>query len=339
MNGGGVLGVLKIGDTDRDGRQKRIEHTGRYLRASRTGGVSLRAQTRVSGVNLTANTNHGVRVSTRLAKNTQVAFQNGRFILRGRYRSDAAKVNLSKSGVTVSTKTPVGSFNWIRPGRSSFKLGGVQLRGHNAAWLQAIYALFALVAAVVGLLLRVLAGIVQGVVAVVGHFALKRQLAAEETARPRFELQEVAAVGERICADQGIDPDAEPARDLLAALSFIVISLGRGERRFEGATSGMVDASDAASHAFATDARTTGEQVGQWLPDAGNEQYPLAVAGTLHALASALARRVDADTRAEALLALDDACLAAGPKTLLQEELIDLLVPAMEVDVVLAGES
>lgn len=333
------MGFLKIGETDRDGRQKRIEHTGRYLRASRTGGVSLRAQTRVSGVNLTANTNHGMRVSTRLAKNTQVAFQNGRFILRGRYGSDAAKLNLSKSGVTVSTKTPVGSFNWVRPGRSSFKLGGIHLRGHNAAWLQAIFALFALVAAVAGVVLRVLAGIVQGVVAVFGHFALKRQLAAEEAARPRFEVQEVVAAGERICAEQGIDLDAEPARDLLAALSFTLVSLGRGERRFEAAALGMADAGDAASHAFAVDARTTGERVGQWLPDAGEAHYSLAVAGTLHALAAALARRVSADTRAEVLLALDDACLAVGPKTLLQEELIDLLVPAMEVDVVLAGES
>lgn len=332
------MGFLKVGETDRDGRQKRIEHTGRYLRASRTGGVSLRAQTRVSGVNLTANTNHGVRVSTRLAKNTQVAFQNGRFILRGRYGSDAARINLSKSGVTVSTKTPVGSFNWIRPGRSSFKLGGIHVRGHNAAWLQAVYGVFALVAAVVGLLLRVLVGIVQGLVAVVGYFAVKRQLAAEEAARPRFQRSAVAPVGERICAEHGLDPDAEPARDLLAALSFTVVALGRGERRFDAAALGLPEADDAASHAFAVDARTTGARLGQWLPAAGVEGYPLAVAGILHALAAGLARRLDGKTRAEVVLALDDACLSAGSKTLLQEALIDLLVPAMAVDVVLAGE-
>lgn len=59
--------MLKVGEKDRDGRQKRIEHTGRYLRASRTGGLSLRAQTRAGDV-------------------------------------------------TVSAKTPIGSFNWIGPG-------------------------------------------------------------------------------------------------------------------------------------------------------------------------------------------------------------------------------
>jgi len=126
------VGLFNIGDTDRDGRQKRIEHGGRYLRASRTGGVSLRAQTKVAGVNVTGNTSHGARISTRLAKNTQVAFQNGRFVLRGRYGSDAAKLNLSKSGVTVSTKTPVGTLNWIKPKRSSFTMAGIQLRGEKA---------------------------------------------------------------------------------------------------------------------------------------------------------------------------------------------------------------
>lgn len=123
--------------------QKRIEHTRRYLRASRTGGLSLRAQTRAAGVNPTGNTRHGACVSTRLAKNTQIAFLNGRFILRGRYGSDAAKFNLSKSGVTVSTKTPIGSFTWIRPGRSSSKIAGIQLRGHKAAAIQGIFAIFA----------------------------------------------------------------------------------------------------------------------------------------------------------------------------------------------------
>ena len=40
--------MLKVGEKGRDGRQKRIKHTGRHLRASRTGGLSLRAQTRLN---------------------------------------------------------------------------------------------------------------------------------------------------------------------------------------------------------------------------------------------------------------------------------------------------
>lgn len=72
-------------EKDSDGRLKRIEYRGKYLRASRTGGVALRAQARAGGINFTANTNRGARVSTRIAKGTQAAFQNGRFVLRGRY--------------------------------------------------------------------------------------------------------------------------------------------------------------------------------------------------------------------------------------------------------------
>ena len=90
---------------DADGRLKRIEYRGKYLRESRTGGVSSRAQTKLAGLNLTANTQHGFRVSTRVAKGTNVGFQNGRFVLRGRYGKGRTKLNLSKSGVSVSSKT------------------------------------------------------------------------------------------------------------------------------------------------------------------------------------------------------------------------------------------
>ncbi len=70
---------LNLGKKDEYGRQRRIEHRGRYLRASRTGGVALRAQAKAAGVNFTANTSRGFRVGTTPLKNTQVAFQNGRF--------------------------------------------------------------------------------------------------------------------------------------------------------------------------------------------------------------------------------------------------------------------
>lgn len=130
---------LKIGERDRDGRQKRIEHTGRYLRASRTGGVSLRASARVSRITATLNSRHGVRLSTGIAPYTQIAMQNGRTILRGRYGRDELRFNVSKSGVTASTKTGIGTLNWIKPRRSSAKLFGVQIRGRNAVLLNALH--------------------------------------------------------------------------------------------------------------------------------------------------------------------------------------------------------
>ena len=125
-----------------DGRLKRIEYRGKYLRASRTGGVALRAQGKAAGVNFTVNSSNGTRVSTRVAKGTNVGFQNGRFVLRGRYGKGPTKLNLSKSGVSVSTKTSVGTVNWFKPKSSSAKIGGVQFRGDNALIINGIVAIF-----------------------------------------------------------------------------------------------------------------------------------------------------------------------------------------------------
>jgi hypothetical protein len=133
-------------ERDAEDRLKRIEYRGRHLRASRTGGVALRAQTKAAGINLTANTAHGARVSTRLAKGTQGAFQNGRFILRGRYGDGPTKLNLSKSGVSVSSKTDIGTINWFKPGYSSVKIGGVQVRGKNAVYLHLIIGIIQVIA-------------------------------------------------------------------------------------------------------------------------------------------------------------------------------------------------
>ena len=62
-------------NVDSEGRLKRFEYRGKYLRASRTGGTSLRAQAKAAGLNFTVNSKHGVRVSTRVAKGTNVGIQ------------------------------------------------------------------------------------------------------------------------------------------------------------------------------------------------------------------------------------------------------------------------
>jgi hypothetical protein len=136
--------VFNIGVKDSDGRLKRIEHCGRHLRISRTGGIAVREQIKVAGLSLTANSRHGVRATTRIAKGTNAGFQNGNFRLRGRYGKGPTKLNLSKSGITASTRTAIGTFNWMKPNRSSVKIGGVQIRGKNAAAFQMVYAVFAL---------------------------------------------------------------------------------------------------------------------------------------------------------------------------------------------------
>ena len=150
------MGLFNLGSKDEYGRQRRVEHRGRHLRASRTGGVALRAQAKAAGVNVTANTSTGFRVSGTPMTNTQVALQNGRFVLRGRYGDGPTKLNVSKTGATVSTRNALGSFNWIKPNRSSAKIAGVQVRGQNAALLQVIYMLFVGLAMAVQVLIQAL---------------------------------------------------------------------------------------------------------------------------------------------------------------------------------------
>ncbi|MBC6442581.1 MAG: hypothetical protein GDA53_05545 [Rhodobacteraceae bacterium] len=131
--------MFGIGRKDRHGRQVRIEHRGRYTRASRTGGVALRAEKKVGPVNLTANTSKGLRASARVSKGLRVALQNGRFQLIGRWQKGPVGFNLSKTGVSASARNRMGSFNFLKPQYSSFRFAGVQLRGRKAATLQLVY--------------------------------------------------------------------------------------------------------------------------------------------------------------------------------------------------------
>ena len=149
--------MFGLGKKDEDGKQVRIEHRGKYTRASRTGGVAVRAEKKIGPVNLTANSSKGLRASTRIANGTRVALQNGRFQLIGRWRAGPVGFNLSKTGISASVKNKAGTFNFLKPQYSSFKFAGIQLRGRKAAELQMIYMLFMTVvfAAVFGVKLLV----------------------------------------------------------------------------------------------------------------------------------------------------------------------------------------
>lgn len=131
--------MFGLGRKDEDGKQVRIEHRGKYTRASRTGGVAVRAEKKLGPVNATANSSEGVRLSTRVARGTRVAFQNSQFRLIGRWKSGPLGFNLSKTGVSASVKNQAGTFNFIKPQYSSFKIAGVQMRGNKAAQLQLFY--------------------------------------------------------------------------------------------------------------------------------------------------------------------------------------------------------
>jgi hypothetical protein len=225
-----------IGKKDEYGKQRRIEHRGKYLRASRTGGVSLRAQAKAAGFSLTANSRHGVRISRTIAKNTQVAMQNGRFVLRGRYGKGATKMNLSKSGVSFSTRNRLGTFNWSRPLRSSAKIAGVQLRGRKAALLQLIYLLFAIVAAVVSFLVKFVVLIFHGLSALVCAVAdyQKRREAAKVAAIRDERNARLEADAHAVCLESQFE--LWNREQSLAALILILCAWGRGAE-----TNAMVD--------------------------------------------------------------------------------------------------
>ncbi len=96
--------MIGLGKKDEDGKQVRIEHLGKYTRASRTDGIAVRAEKKLGPVNLTANSSNGLRASTRVSNGAQVALQNGRFQLFGRWKAGPLGFNLSKTGVSASVK-------------------------------------------------------------------------------------------------------------------------------------------------------------------------------------------------------------------------------------------
>ena len=138
------MSLFGLGRKDKQGKQVRIEHRGKFTRASRTGGVALRAEKKLGRVNVTASTSKGIRLSTKATKNVRVALQSGHFRLIGRWKSGPWGFNLSKTGVSASYKNKMGTFNFLKPQYSSFKFAGIQLRGRNAAQFQLSYGLIKL---------------------------------------------------------------------------------------------------------------------------------------------------------------------------------------------------
>jgi hypothetical protein len=119
------------------------------LRASRTGGLNA-AYHPVRGITL--NTKYGLRAS-KTFKGLTLGVQGRRTVFRGRWSSKNGllNANLSRSGLSFSTKSKYGTYNWTRPNYSSFKFAGIQLRGKNASGLAFIFAVITLIPAIIQL--------------------------------------------------------------------------------------------------------------------------------------------------------------------------------------------
>jgi hypothetical protein len=110
------------------------------IRFSRTGGPSV-ALHPLKG--LTFNTKHGMRVS-KTFKGLTLGMQNKNSVVRGRWSSknELFNLNLSKSGFSLSSKSRFGAYNFSNPNRSSFKFGGIQIRGEKAKDLALLGVIF-----------------------------------------------------------------------------------------------------------------------------------------------------------------------------------------------------
>ena len=316
-----------LGKTDATGRQARIGHHGRHLRISRTGGVSLRHAVRAGRVGLAVNSRHGLRLSSALGRGTQVATQNGRFILRGRYGKGPLKFNLSKSGGSASLASQVGRLNLTHPARSSAKLFGVQVRGRKAASINAVVlgatALVALVrmATVLGIIVaKGLAWLLATLLAATQQLIAGWQAARDQRA---FQKQHAAI---RQCAS-ALNPACLPDdASRLRLLGHALLRLGAadGDRLQAGLeTIGATLRSKrqaALLQALAEPIRLADETTDQM-------DHPRLQAWCLLA-AELLFEAAGEDSVLEQFLALDDLCLASGDKTEAQEQLLGLIAEA-----------
>lgn len=124
------------------------------LRLSRTGGLNLGWHP-FRGITL--NSKHGLRLS-KTFKGLTLGFQGGRSLVRGHWSIGGGLINtnLSKSGLSFSTRSKFGTFNWTRPKRSSFKILGIQFRGLKAAIPALFFALITLTFGLISLLFGIL---------------------------------------------------------------------------------------------------------------------------------------------------------------------------------------
>ena len=322
------MSFLNLGKKDEYGKQTRIEHRGKYLRASRTGGVSLRAQTRAAGLSLTANSSHGFRVSRTVGKNTQMAMQNGRFVLRGRYGNGPTKLNLSKTGLTASTRNELGTFNWVKPHRSSAKLFGVQVRGKNAAYAQAAYLVLAASTTFIQLLIAGALTLAQWgwrLLQIVWRLVQAAPYGLE-VLRGKIRNRKIRRAQRALTADVTASFEDWSELKVVAAIALAFIAWGRGrDARAEipwlkMAVSASNEPADLPSCLpYLSD---VAGPLSQWHRSDTELDDPLPVLARTATLAELAARQVSADRLPAILLSIDDLVVQQGPKTRLQEQML-----------------
>ncbi len=323
------MGFLNLGKKDEFGKQKRIEHRGKHLRASRTGGVSLRAQTKAAGLNLTANSRHGVRVSRSVGRNTQMALQNGRFILRGRYGKGATKANLSKSGVTFSTRNQLGSFNWVKPNRSSAKVFGVQVRGKNAAAAHVFFALFTVVFEVARVAFQLLLLLLSWLWVLLGMLwrLLSMTPFAVQQGLRHWRNRKIQRMQNNLPSVIPSGIDRWKGDQLVAATKLIVLAWGRGVAAHE-VLPALQQAGQLSDPATDNMVVSVINDLNTWQQLAPEDTEPVFMLAVVSLLGQQAALKLDQSMLPELLLQVDDLALQQGAKTCFQEQMLEVFSDA-----------
>jgi len=315
-----------IKNTKSDDRLKRIEYRGKYLRASRTGGVALRAQGKAAGINLTVNSKNGMRVSKRIAKGTNVGLQKGRFVLRGRYGKGPTKLNLSKSGVSVSSKTSVGTINWFKPKSSSAKIGGIQFRGDNALIIQFVAALFQIFYNLINITLKVgfwvlkttfwlFKALFKAIVLVFRKFKQRR-------------LRRIQKVLEALEINWCKELQNQPTENILSSLFYTLLIIGSGKSKVQ---SNFINQKlEGYEHKNALEpilTKISDESIESALHltfnslDGHSIEQPLLIESFFGCLVEAISQRIKPNDLIAVFWALDFCVLVDGKRNHLQEEL------------------
>ena len=316
-----------LGNKDRRGRQARIGHHGHNLRISRTGGVSLRHAVRTGRVGLAVNSQHGLRLSSALGRGTQVATQNGRFILRGRYGKGPVKFNLSKSGVSASLASDVGRLNLTNPGRSSAKLFGVQVRGRKAASINAFVLLATAIVAIIQMAAVLLVMAVKAGIWLIAFVAdgVQQLLARCQDAKAdrAFQSRYEELQGFMAALDAARLPDDASRLRLLGHV--LLTSDVKSSRALEARLHELTPQLRSKRQAVAMQSLAEPIRLGSETTDNMDEDRRQAWC--------LLAARLMFDQTPDEVvldrfLALDDLCLAIGDKTEAQEDLLALIAEA-----------
>ena len=313
---------------DSDGRLKRIEYRSKHLRASRTGGVSIRAQGRSAGINYTLNSKHGARVSTRIAKGTNVGLQNGRFILRGRYGTGATKLNISKTGFSVSTKTDIGTLNLLKPNYSSAKIGGVQVRGKNALIIHTIYTVFQLFSFIITTSYNLLLWVVKILFKVFSFLRIKIQ--NDLITRRSLKLLELEKKwDEKIYL--------QPIEIIICALFYIILNLAKGEKNNSKSLINYIDGFEDQKELAPLIKKITQSKFEQCVElistSLGKESNNLTHLELFFgALAGSLMNKLESNTILAVFWGLDYSIIKVGTRNHLQEKLLVVFAEACGIE-------